>query len=53
MMKWVLSEVGLRADLVVINGNHNNPYRAVIDATAPTWIWYSLTAYHFMVTAFS
>ena len=27
-------KVGLRADLVVINGNHNNPYRAVIDATA-------------------
>ena len=26
--------VGLRADLVVINGDHNNPYRAVIDATA-------------------
>jgi 5-methylthioadenosine/S-adenosylhomocysteine deaminase len=27
-------KVGLRADLVVINGDHNNPYRAVIDATA-------------------
>ena len=27
-------KVGLRADLVVINGNHNSPYRAVIDATA-------------------
>ena len=26
--------VGLRADIVVINGDHNNPYRAVIDATA-------------------
>ena len=26
--------VGLRADLVVINGNHNNPYRSVINATA-------------------
>ena len=26
--------VGLRADLVVINRNHNSPYRAVIDATA-------------------
>ena len=26
--------VGLRADLLVINGDHNNPYRAVIDATA-------------------
>ena len=26
--------VGLRADLVVINGDHNNPYRAIIDATA-------------------
>ena len=27
-------KVGLRADLIVINGDHNNPYRAVIDATA-------------------
>ena len=27
-------KVGLRADLVVINGDHNSPYRAVIDATA-------------------
>jgi 5-methylthioadenosine/S-adenosylhomocysteine deaminase len=27
-------KVGLRADLVVINGDHNNPYRSVIDATA-------------------
>jgi hypothetical protein len=27
-------KVGLRADLVVINGNHNNPYKSVIDATA-------------------
>src|SRR6188474_66653 len=27
-------KVGLRADLVVINGNHNNPYKAVINATA-------------------
>src|SRR5215204_3837817 len=26
--------VGLRADIVVINGEHNNPYKAVIDATA-------------------
>jgi len=25
--------VGLRADLVVINGDHNSPYRSVIDAT--------------------
>ena len=27
-------KVGLRADLVVINGDHNNPYKAVINATA-------------------
>ena len=27
-------KVGLRADILVINGNHNNPYGAVIDATA-------------------
>jgi len=27
-------KVGLRADLVVINGDHNNPYRSVINATA-------------------
>ncbi|HEX3164884.1 MAG TPA: amidohydrolase family protein [Chitinophagaceae bacterium] len=27
-------KVGLRADLIVINGDHNNPYKAVIDATA-------------------
>ena len=27
-------KVGLRADIVVINGNNNNPYRAVIEATA-------------------
>ena len=26
--------VGLRADILVINGDHNNPFRAVIDATA-------------------
>jgi hypothetical protein len=26
--------VGLRADIIVINGDHNNPLRAVIDATA-------------------
>ena len=26
--------VGLRADIVVIDGDHNKPYRAVIDATA-------------------
>jgi hypothetical protein len=26
--------VGLRADILVINGDHNNPYRAVIEATA-------------------
>ena len=26
--------VGLRADILVINGDHNNPYRAIIDATA-------------------
>jgi hypothetical protein len=26
--------VGLRADITVINGDHNNPLRAVIDATA-------------------
>jgi 5-methylthioadenosine/S-adenosylhomocysteine deaminase len=26
--------VGLRADLLVINGDHNHPYRAIIDATA-------------------
>lgn len=26
--------VGLRADLLVINGDHNKPYRAVIDGTA-------------------
>jgi hypothetical protein len=25
---------GLRADILIINGNHNNPYRALIDATA-------------------
>ena len=25
--------VGLRADILVINGDHNNPYRAIIDAT--------------------
>ena len=27
-------KVGLRADLIVINGDHNNPYKSVIDATA-------------------
>jgi hypothetical protein len=27
-------KVGLRADLLVINGDHNNPYKAVINATA-------------------
>ena len=27
-------KIGLRADIVVINGDHNNPYKAVIDATA-------------------
>jgi hypothetical protein len=27
-------KVGLRADIVVINGDHNNPYRSVINATA-------------------
>src|SRR5215218_9864450 len=27
-------KVGLRADIAVINGDHNNPYKAVIDATA-------------------
>jgi hypothetical protein len=27
-------KVGLRADLIVINGDHKNPYKAVIDATA-------------------
>ncbi len=27
-------KVGLRADIVVINGDHNNPYGSVIDATA-------------------
>ncbi|HET9279077.1 MAG TPA: amidohydrolase family protein [Flavitalea sp.] len=27
-------KVGLRADLVVINGDHNKPYKSVIDATA-------------------
>jgi 5-methylthioadenosine/S-adenosylhomocysteine deaminase len=26
--------VGLRADILVINGDHNNPYRAIINATA-------------------
>jgi 5-methylthioadenosine/S-adenosylhomocysteine deaminase len=26
--------VGLRADILVINGDHNNPYHAIIDATA-------------------
>ena len=26
--------VGLRADILVINGDHNSPFRAVIDATA-------------------
>ncbi|HEX6892292.1 MAG TPA: amidohydrolase family protein [Chryseolinea sp.] len=27
-------KVGLRADILVINGDHNNPYKTVIDATA-------------------
>jgi 5-methylthioadenosine/S-adenosylhomocysteine deaminase len=27
-------KVGLRADLIVINGDHNNPYHAIIEGTA-------------------